>query len=117
MLRLSRSKSITLASYSSLSPGTTVLDDDSDPEPQPSPTTPPHPAGIQLTRSEYYTIPSLEELGRMTDADGCCKVENLTIGREGYGSVFFPGELLDPFDDGYRQNSTIFFALTLLQMR
>lgn len=73
--------------------GTMVFEDSaSDPEPLPSPSVPSHPAGIQLTRSEYYTIPSLEELCRMTDSEGICLVENLTIGREGYGSVFFPGE-------------------------
>jgi len=74
--------------------GTTILEESSalDPEPLPSATVPSHPAGIQLSRSEYYTIPSLEELGRITDSEGSCVVENLTIGREGYGSVFFPGE-------------------------
>lgn len=53
---------------------------------------PPHPAGIVLRRAGYYTIPSLEELADATDDNGSCVVEDLTIGREGYGSVFFPGE-------------------------
>ncbi|XP_030649358.1 LOW QUALITY PROTEIN: nuclear pore complex protein Nup98-Nup96 [Chanos chanos] len=54
---------------------------------------PPHPAGIVLNRVGYYTIPSMEELGKMTSEDGECVVENFTVGRKGYGSVFFPGEL------------------------
>ena len=80
--------------WSDLPLGTTILEESSalDPEPLPSATVPSHPAGIQLSRSEYYTIPSLEELGRITDSEGSCVVENLTIGRDGYGSVFFPGE-------------------------
>lgn len=50
---------------------------------------PPHPAGILLTRPGYYTIPSMEELGQMVDEHGNCFVKELTIGREQYGSVFF----------------------------
>lgn len=50
----------------------------------------PHPAGVILKRQGYYCIPSLEELASIT-SDGTCLVENFTIGREGYGSVFFPG--------------------------
>ena len=53
---------------------------------------PPHPAGICLRRAGYYIIPTLEELAEVTDESGECRVEDLTIGREGYGSVFFPGE-------------------------
>ncbi|XP_023683557.2 nuclear pore complex protein Nup98-Nup96-like isoform X1 [Paramormyrops kingsleyae] len=53
----------------------------------------PHPAGIVLRRVGYYTIPSMEELGRMVNEDGQCLVENFTVGRKGYGSVFFPGEV------------------------
>ena len=52
---------------------------------------PPHPAGIVLSRPGYYTIPSLEALAEMVDEDGNCFVEDFTIGREGYGSIFFPG--------------------------
>lgn len=52
---------------------------------------PPHPAGLILSRPGYYTIPSLEALGEMVDEDGNCFVEDFTIGREGYGSIFFPG--------------------------
>ncbi|XP_066286606.1 nuclear pore complex protein Nup98-Nup96-like isoform X2 [Branchiostoma lanceolatum] len=51
----------------------------------------PHPAGIVLTKNEYYTEPSLDELANMVDENGDCWVENFVIGRDGYGSVFFPG--------------------------
>ncbi|XP_033833851.1 nuclear pore complex protein Nup98-Nup96 isoform X2 [Periophthalmus magnuspinnatus] len=53
----------------------------------------PHPAGIVLSRVGYFTIPSLEELVEMVDSNGDCFVENFTVGRRGYGSVFFPGEV------------------------
>ncbi|XP_076158509.1 nuclear pore complex protein Nup98-Nup96 isoform X1 [Alosa pseudoharengus] len=51
----------------------------------------PHPAGVVLHRVGYYTIPSMDELSRMLNENGECVVENFTIGRKGYGSVFFPG--------------------------
>ncbi|XP_012673966.1 nuclear pore complex protein Nup98-Nup96 isoform X2 [Clupea harengus] len=51
----------------------------------------PHPAGVVLCRVGYYTIPSMEELSRMLNENSECVVENFTIGRKGYGSVFFPG--------------------------
>ncbi|XP_070699287.1 nuclear pore complex protein Nup98-Nup96 isoform X2 [Pempheris klunzingeri] len=54
---------------------------------------PPHPAGIVLNRVGYYTIPSMEDLADMTDENAECVVENFTIGRKGYGSIFFPGEV------------------------
>ncbi|TSL04412.1 Nuclear pore complex protein Nup98-Nup96 [Bagarius yarrelli] len=54
---------------------------------------PPHPAGIVLTRVGYYTIPSMEELGKMLNENGECIVENFTVGRRGYGSIFFRGEV------------------------
>uniref|UniRef100_A0A672YDY9 Nuclear pore complex protein Nup98-Nup96 n=1 Tax=Sphaeramia orbicularis TaxID=375764 RepID=A0A672YDY9_9TELE len=53
----------------------------------------PHPAGIVLNRVGYYTIPSLEDLAEMVDSNGDCVVENFTVGRKGYGSIFFPGEV------------------------
>ncbi|XP_029457822.1 nuclear pore complex protein Nup98-Nup96 isoform X2 [Rhinatrema bivittatum] len=53
----------------------------------------PHPAGIILTRVGYYTIPSLEELAKMTDENGICIVKDFTIGRKGYGSIFFEGDV------------------------
>ncbi|XP_078401075.1 nuclear pore complex protein Nup98-Nup96 isoform X1 [Cetorhinus maximus] len=52
---------------------------------------PPHPAGIVLTRIGYYTIPSMDELAQQMNENGECIVENFTIGRKGYGSVYFPG--------------------------
>ncbi|CAH1777571.1 unnamed protein product [Owenia fusiformis] len=52
---------------------------------------PPHPAGIVLTRPDYYTIPSLQELASMVSDNGDCIVEDFAIGRTGYGSVYFPG--------------------------
>ncbi|XP_054610233.1 nuclear pore complex protein Nup98-Nup96 isoform X3 [Dunckerocampus dactyliophorus] len=51
----------------------------------------PHPAGIVLNRVGYYTIPSMDELAEMVDDNGECVVENFTVGRKGYGSIFFPG--------------------------
>ncbi|XP_067889099.1 nuclear pore complex protein Nup98-Nup96 isoform X2 [Heterodontus francisci] len=52
---------------------------------------PPHPAGIVLTRVGYYTIPSMDELAQQLKENGECIVENFTIGRKGYGSIYFPG--------------------------
>ncbi|XP_041088599.1 nuclear pore complex protein Nup98-Nup96 isoform X1 [Polyodon spathula] len=54
---------------------------------------PPHPAGIVLARVGYYTIPSMDELAKMTNENGECIVENFTIGRKGYGSIYYPGEV------------------------
>ncbi|XP_058041234.1 nuclear pore complex protein Nup98-Nup96-like isoform X2 [Ahaetulla prasina] len=54
---------------------------------------PTHPAGIVLTRVGYYTIPSLEELARMTSDTGECIVTDFTVGRKGYGSIYFEGEV------------------------
>ncbi|PNF16103.1 Nuclear pore complex protein Nup98-Nup96 [Cryptotermes secundus] len=53
-----------------------------------------HPAGIVLRRVGYYTIPPLSELIFRVSVDGSCTVDNFTVGREGYGNVFFP----DSFD-------------------
>ncbi|XP_033491350.2 nuclear pore complex protein Nup98-Nup96 isoform X1 [Epinephelus lanceolatus] len=53
----------------------------------------PHPAGIVLNRVGYYTIPSMDDLSEMVDENGECVVENFTVGRKGYGSIFFPGEV------------------------
>ncbi|RMB89601.1 hypothetical protein DUI87_34024 [Hirundo rustica rustica] len=52
-----------------------------------------HPAGIVLTRAGYYTIPSLEELARLTNDRKECIVTDFTIGRRGYGSIYFEGEV------------------------
>ncbi|XP_068024646.1 nuclear pore complex protein Nup98-Nup96 [Melanerpes formicivorus] len=53
----------------------------------------PHPAGIVLTRAGYYTIPSLEELSAYTNEHNECVVSDFTIGRRGYGSIYFEGEV------------------------
>ncbi|MBN3289463.1 NUP98 protein, partial [Polypterus senegalus] len=53
----------------------------------------PFGSGIVLNRVGYYTIPSMDELARMTNENGECIVENFTIGRKGYGSVYFPGRI------------------------
>lgn len=55
---------------------------------------PPHPTGIVLSRSGYYTIPPLEKLTDFLTDDGKCIVPNFTIGRRGYGNVYF-GEPID----------------------
>ncbi|KAF0310690.1 Nuclear pore complex protein Nup98-Nup96 [Amphibalanus amphitrite] len=69
----------------------TVSDDDADVAvPDDADEGPSHPAGVRLRRPGYYTIPPLEEL--TPAADGSLAVEGLTIGRDGYGSVYFPGE-------------------------
>ncbi|XP_072183155.1 nuclear pore complex protein Nup98-Nup96 isoform X3 [Excalfactoria chinensis] len=52
-----------------------------------------HPAGIVLTRAGYYTIPPMEELARFTNDRNECIVTDFTIGRKGYGSIFFEGEV------------------------
>ncbi|XP_050188725.1 nuclear pore complex protein Nup98-Nup96 [Myiozetetes cayanensis] len=52
-----------------------------------------HPAGIVLTRAGYYTIPSMEELGKFTNDRNECIVTDFTIGRRGYGSIYFEGEV------------------------
>lgn len=51
----------------------------------------PQPAGVKLRRAGYYTIPSMSELSTMVDTEGNLNVENFTIGRQGYGNIFFPG--------------------------
>uniref|UniRef100_A0A8C4DQH1 Nuclear pore complex protein Nup98-Nup96 n=1 Tax=Dicentrarchus labrax TaxID=13489 RepID=A0A8C4DQH1_DICLA len=49
--------------------------------------------GIVLNRVGYYTIPSMEDLADMVDENGECVVENFSVGRKGYGSIFFAGEI------------------------
>lgn len=56
--------------------------------------TEPHPTGIVLQRSGYYTIPPLDKLTDFLTEDGKCIVPNFTIGRKGYGNVYF-GEPID----------------------
>jgi nuclear pore complex protein Nup98-Nup96 len=53
-----------------------------------------NPAGVILTRPEYYMSPALKDLHKYVDENGECVVPGLTIGRRGYGNVYFP----DPID-------------------
>jgi len=47
---------------------------------------------VTLKRSGYYTIPPLADLATLVDpSTGACNVENFTVGRSGYGNIFFPG--------------------------
>lgn len=56
--------------------------------------TEPHPTGIISTRSGYYTIPPLDKLVDFMTEDGKCIVPNFTVGRKGYGNVYY-GEPMD----------------------
>nr|XP_020488921.1 nuclear pore complex protein Nup98-Nup96 isoform X2 [Labrus bergylta] len=76
----------------SASLGEESLQEEREEEPQESQQSP-HPAGIVLNRVGYYTIPSMDDLSEMVDENGDCVVENFTVGRKGYGSIFFPGEV------------------------
>jgi len=56
---------------------------------------------IKLSRPEYYSNPLIEDLEALFDSKGICKIEGgLTVGRLGYGSVFWRGpiELQEPLD-------------------
>lgn len=54
----------------------------------------PNSAGVTLQRSGYYTIPPLSKLSDyMNVDDGTCRVPNFTIGRRGYGNVYFDCEI------------------------
>ncbi|KAL9891435.1 nuclear pore complex protein Nup98-Nup96 [Glossina fuscipes] len=52
-----------------------------------------HPTGIILRRKGYYVIPSLDDLKSYLAEDGSCIVPNFTVGREGYGNVYFGKEM------------------------
>lgn len=52
-----------------------------------------HPAGIILTKVGYYTIPSMDDLAKITNDKGECIVSDFTIGRKGYGSIYFEGDV------------------------
>nr|XP_005886703.1 PREDICTED: nuclear pore complex protein Nup98-Nup96 isoform X2 [Bos mutus] len=52
-----------------------------------------HPAGIILTKVGYYTIPSMDDLAKITNEKGECIVSDFTIGRKGYGSIYFEGDV------------------------
>lgn len=50
--------------------------------------------GIILSRTDYYTIPSLEECDAFYDAENdSCIVDSFTVGRVDYGSIFWNGPL------------------------
>ncbi|KAK0182886.1 hypothetical protein PV327_000973 [Microctonus hyperodae] len=53
----------------------------------------PNAAKITLRRNGYYTIPSLDQLDKYVRGETCI-VPNFTVGRNGYGNVYFP----DSFD-------------------
>ena len=53
----------------------------------------PHPTGIVLRRSGYYVFPTLDELLEYLDEEGRCIVPNFTVGRRGYGNVYFDEEM------------------------
>ncbi|KAK9889016.1 hypothetical protein WA026_004303 [Henosepilachna vigintioctopunctata] len=53
----------------------------------------PSASGITLNRAEYYTLPPIEELNLLVSEDGRCLVKGFTVGRRGYGNVYFPDEL------------------------
>merc|ERR1712154_582976 len=44
----------------------------------------------QLKREEYYSNPSVEAMSRMSEAK-LSRIDNLEIGRYGFGSVRWPG--------------------------
>ncbi|KAI3418913.1 Nuclear pore complex protein Nup98-Nup96, variant 2 [Globodera pallida] len=49
---------------------------------------------VKLTRPEYYCKPSVKELEELYHVDGTCQIESgLTVGRVGYGSVFWKGPI------------------------
>lgn len=51
-------------------------------------------SGVINTRSDYYTVPPLDELDSMATAGSFdpILVENFTVGRHGYGVIFFYGK-------------------------
>ena len=53
-----------------------------------------HACNIKLHRSDYFTIPTLDDLDEKVDDEGRCIVKNFTIGRRNYGNVVF----YDAFD-------------------
>lgn len=47
---------------------------------------------VILTRPQYYTVPTLDELEKLKE-DGKCFVKGFTVGRVGYGNVYFPEKI------------------------
>ena len=76
----------------------------------------------RLTQDDYYTIPSIDELRHLFNAQGQCLVKEFTVGREHYGSVTFQSARLNlagldlnrlsEFDDDKRQREDICFSLS-----
>jgi len=67
----------------------------SKPTPLTSHTHPAGSSGVINTRSDYYTIPSVDELDAIATAGNSSdsvEIENFTIGRHGYGVIVFPGK-------------------------
>ena len=56
---------------------------------------PVRPSGLVLSRPDYYTVPSLEEIDSLVaegEGESVCMVEGFTVGRRGFGQVHFPGK-------------------------
>ena len=50
--------------------------------------------GLIQTRGDYYTIPPLEAIDACySEENGTCILDNLTIGRKNYGSIYWDGPL------------------------
>ncbi|KAI1292643.1 Nuclear pore complex protein Nup98-Nup96 [Halotydeus destructor] len=50
--------------------------------------------GLRSSRPDYYTIPPLETIDSYLDPEtGDCFVDGFTIGRRGYGSIFWEGKI------------------------
>lgn len=65
-----------------------------------------NPAGVTLTRPEYFMKPPIKDLHKYMTDSGECIVRGLNIGRWGYGNVFFP----DPIDiKGMNLDEIIYF--------
>ncbi|KAK3588728.1 hypothetical protein CHS0354_019194 [Potamilus streckersoni] len=86
---ISQEPSMKLQDTSVLSHSSASENDSMDERPTTPP--PPHPAGVVLRRPGYFTVPNLEELAELVDENGDCFVEDFTIARDGYGSIYFPG--------------------------
>lgn len=48
---------------------------------------------VILTRHQYFTVPSVEELEKLRAEDGKCYIQGFTVGRIGYGNVYFPDKM------------------------
>lgn len=48
---------------------------------------------VILKRHQYFTVPSVEELEKLRAEDGKCYIQGFTVGRIGYGNVYFPDKM------------------------